>query len=275
MSPARAHRDRHAAKAAPSQPTIASGAEGGHIPPPAMTPARMHRLAESVAADPGAVAAGTAPRVDPIVAQMAMRLAHDLRELKATQSIGLKVEKKRAMIEAYREWCDAQLTGAPVAAGNVAAEILPTMMVWSIDIGDWTRALELAAFVLEHRLPLPSRYVRGAAPLLVEEMAEAAFKLQGRGERFPLEVLESVEAMTADVDMHDEIRAKLFKAIGVELDAAARIAAEAGEIALPLLSRSLIALQRAQDLHPRVGAKMTIKAVEKAIAANEQAGAAS
>ncbi|WP_294266356.1 phage terminase small subunit [uncultured Sphingomonas sp.] len=232
----------------------------------------MHRLTESVAATPAA-AGGASSRIDPIVAQMAMRLAHDLRELKATQSIGLKVEKKRAMIEAYREWCDAQLAGT-IAQGGVAAEILPTMMVWSIDIGDWSRALELAAFVLEHRLPLPSRYVRGAAPLLVEEMAEAAFKLQGKGERFPLEVLEAVEDLTSDVDMHDEIRAKLFKAIGVELDAAARTAAEAGEIALPLLSRSLVALQRAQDLHPRVGAKMTIKAVEKAIAATEQAGAA-
>ena len=103
----------------------------------------------------------------------------------------------------------------------------------------------------------------------------AALKVQAEGERFPLDVLEAVEELTLGVDMHDEPRAKLMKAIGTELVAAANgaTADQAGDLA----DRALAKLQRAQDLHDRVGVKAQIKGLVKLRAAlpapdTEQAG---
>jgi hypothetical protein len=138
-------------------------------------------------------------------------------------------------------------------------------MVWSIDTGDWMRALALASHVLRFSVPLPARYERDAATLVLEDIAEVALKVQMQGGSFPLWVLEAVEELTADIDMHDQPRAKLLKAIGAEL---ARAAGDAEpDKARPLITSALDRLGRAQALHDRVGVKTQIKGLEKALAA--------
>lgn len=248
-----------------------------------MTPAPEHRLSTAIAATSGQPkgAAQVALGVDPAVAQIMLRLTHDLRRLKEISSIELKIEAKRGMLPDYREWCDLRLAlGAAVEGnelpGSGADDVLPTMMIWAIDTGDWPRALELAEHVLRFNVPLPARYQRGAAPLIVEEIATAALKKQTRDEAFPLDVLEAVEALTADVDMHDEIRAKLKKAIGTELARAAGEMEPGTPEHLAAVSKALAPLQRAQDLHERVGTKGTIKQLRKVLAnaAKEQAAPA-
>lgn len=209
-------------------------------------------------------------------AQMQLRLTHDLRRLKEIQSIAAKIAAKREMIGEYAAWVGGLLELGQRESVGVAEDVLPTIMVWAIDTADWSYALRLAEHVLRHEIPLPARYQRAAPALLVEEVAEAALKLQAKGEAFPLDVLEQVEALTVDADMHDEIRAKLMKATGTEL---ARLA-DATKHGIPAFvaaaERALVPLRRAQDLHGRVGAKMTIQRLQKAIAAaaKEQAALA-
>lgn len=258
---------------------------------PAMTPALEHRLTTALAANAGQCDADVqlAIGVDPAVAQIMLRLTHDLRRLKEIASIEAKIEAKRTMLPEYRDWCDLRLAAGAATEGNVlpstgADDVLPTAMIWSIDTGDWARALELAEHVLRFNEPLPTRYQRGAAALIVEEIASAAIKAQSRDEAFPLDVLEQVEALTAHADMHDEIRAKLMKAIGVELARAAGELEHGTPEHLAAVSKALVPLRRAQDLHDRVGTKGTIKQLQKvlanaakeqaALAAQEQAGTA-
>ncbi len=262
MSLARRHQARILAAQSATLPSRGGHAAAGMPLPAAATNSPISRAAATAAA------------------QIKLRLTHDLRRLHEIKSVEAKIAAKREMLPEYRAWCDGELEAGRMTNGNriepgAAPDVLPTIMIWSIDVADWPRALELAEHVLRFDVVLPSRYKRDAASLVVEEIAEAASKLQGKGERFPLAVLESVEALTAGVDMHDEIRAKLMKAIGVELDAAARAAADGGDdaTAIELLCRALPALQRANDLHPRVGAKTIIKGVEKALA-KDKAGAA-
>jgi hypothetical protein len=139
------------------------------------------------------------------------------------------------------------------------------MMVWSIDTEDYSRALELAAHVLRHQVPMPSRYQRDAATLVLELIAEAALKAQAIDQSFPLAVLEQVEELVAGVDMHDEPRAKLLKAIGVEL---ARAAGDADpDVARPTIARAIEQLEAAQTLNNRVGVKTHIKGLRRALAA--------
>lgn len=213
--------------------------------------------------------------------QIMMRLTHDLRQLKETKAIDRKIAAKCLMLPEYDPWVEGQLAAGRASEARElpatgADDVLPTMMVWSIDTGNWPRALELAEHVLRFDVALPSRYERDAATLIVEEVAEAAIKTQNRNQRFPLDVLERVEELTADIDMHDPVRAKLAKAIGAELVAAAD-ATESGPLGSTFLSmRALEKLRQAQHLNDRIGVKGQIARLEKALgapaAATEQAG---
>ncbi len=276
MSPARLHRERLAAAAAkPGLPNTIVASDGGGQPAlPAMTPALEHRLSTAIAANAGHSDAEVqlALGVDPAVAQIMLRLTHDLRRLKEISSIEGKVEAKRGMLPDYRDWCDLRLAaGAAIDGDDLpssgADDVLPTMMIWSIDTADWQRALELARHVLRFSVPLPARYQRGAAPLIAEEVATMALKAQARGDVFPLDVLEAVETLVDGIDMHDEIRAKLMKAIGFELARAADDIESGTPEHLDAVRAALKPLQRAQDLHDRVGAKGRIKQMQKALAA--------
>ncbi|MGO1303321.1 MAG: phage terminase small subunit [Sphingomonas parapaucimobilis] len=270
MSPAQRHRERLAATAAGHDPAPATPKDlGGQTAPavPDLTPARAHQLAQAMAANAATPEMEGRP-IDPAAAQILLRLRHDLRRLKAIQSIERKGDAKREMLPEYRAWCDHQLECGRMTNGHNlgstgANDVLPTIMIWSIDTGDWARAIELAEHVIRFDIPLPTRYQRQAAPLIAEEFAEAALKIQARGEAFPVDVLEEVELLTDDADMHDEIRAKLMKAIGTEYARKAEAALDTPAFA-EAAGRALAPLKRAQDLHGRVGVKVTIQRLEKA-----------
>ncbi|MHA6717887.1 phage terminase small subunit [Sphingomonas sp. RS6] len=269
MSPARQHRERFAAMARPdhAEPIVAAPrGEGGQQTPPVAapaTPARLHALQHAALAasadEPGGAdpALGSGPD-----AQIMLRLVHDMRRLKGIQSIERKVEAKREMLPAYRDWVRAHLQAAAETGTARAEEVIPTIMVWLIDVGEYQGAIELAEHLLHHDLPMPARYQRSTAALVAEEIASAALKAQAAGEHFDLDILFAVESLTEDADMHDQIRAKLFKAIGMEMAARAEIELPANERARAN-ARALDALRRAKQLDDRVGVKGRIRQVEK------------
>jgi hypothetical protein len=285
MSLARKHRDAMmAALAAKSEPAVAPVVAGGltpdTTPPSAGAPARpsLARAARDRALSQASASAerAVAPELDAgtpeqrAAAQMQLRLQHDLRRLKDIQSIEKKIEAKREMLPEYAAWVE----GLVAADAPTTDEVLPTVMIWRIDTGDFAGALTLAEHVLAHDVPLPARYERTAPALIVEEIATAALKAQGAGESFALEILERVAELTADADMHDEIRAKLAKAIGVEQmraaeDGAAEPLAQASAAAIALGT-----LRRAQQLNERVGVKDRIKRLEKMLAPPKEPAAA-
>jgi len=238
MSPARQHRDRLAAKALDADPsaTVASSEGGGQpgetivavIDGP-MTPARLHRLKQAgiAAASADAVAdviTGSAPSLGTVAAfaanqaqaQIVLRLTHDLRRLKEIQSIERKVDAKRDMLPEYRPWIDGLLRTAEETGMGVQDEVLPTIMVWAIDTGEWAYGLDLARYVLDHDLTLPARYARQPATLIAEEFSDAAIFVLERDELFPHDVLSDLYELTRAEDMPDEVRAKLHKALGLD-----------------------------------------------------------
>lgn len=213
------------------------------------------------AARPSAAGATNASPADRAAAQIGLRLTHDLRRLKEIRSIDRKIAAKREMLPEYKSWVEG-VAAADVGVGTgLAAEVLPTVMVWLIDTGAYADALDLVPFVLRHDVQMPKRYQRDAATIVIEEIADAAAKVQNAGQRFNLDVLERVEELTADLDIHDEVRAKLHKAIGIEQ---LRVAedVEAHSSAGPL-DAALTSLRHAQRLNGRVGVKDRIKRAEK------------
>jgi len=211
------------------------------------------------------------PAIEVAARQIMLRLTHDLRRLKDIKSRPLKIAAKREMIPEYRAWIDGELAaGESVERGQIAAspaiEVLPTVMVWAIDTDDWPLALRLATHVLRHDVPLPARYERDAATLILEEVAEAALRAQNAGQSFPLDVLQEVEALVDGIDMHDQPRAKMLKAIGTELIRASEAHAEGTPDRGQAAAQAIEPLRQAFALDPRIGVKTVIQRLEKVIA---------
>jgi hypothetical protein len=249
MSLARKHRDRTLASQMASAPVTESG---------------LSHTASAPASDAGTPAERAA-------ASIAMRLQHDLRRLKEIKSIDSRIGVKREMLPHYHDWIRGLLQGGREANAGIAEEVLPTMMVWLIDIGEYGPALEIAEHVLRYNVPLPARYERDAAALVAEEIADAAIKAQTARQPFPIEILELVEGLTHDADMHDQIRAKLNKAIGSELAREAEDLDPTKQEAFDMAVRALAPLREAVRLHDRVGVTGQIKRLEKILLAQAAA----
>lgn len=211
------------------------------------------------------------------------RLGIDLRRLHDIQALDKKIAAKREMLPAYRPWIDGLLAAEAETGVGVQDEILVQMMIWSIDVGDFDGALPLIGYVLKHKLALPERFKRTAATLIAEESADAALKALGQGGTFDLGYLLRIDAITGDLDMIDQVRAKLMKAIGL-LYAGHASAGSADADGAAGAQRAAIAdglryLKRALELDDKVGVKTSIRDLEradKALAAaaggNSQAG---
>lgn len=274
MTPARAHRERMAARAAAraadsvDPKPVVSSAGGGHPASASAlmgrTPAMIYREQTAATALVAAPADAT-PAEDRIAAQMVLRLTHDLRDLKEIKGIDQKVAAKRRMLPEYRPWVEAVVAADAGVGTGLIAEVVPTCMVWRIDIGDYAAALDLVPFLLRHKVAMPARYKRDVATVVVDEITAAAQGVQALGEAFPAAILARVADLVDGVDMHNEVRAKLLKAIGIEqLRAAEEM--DAQESRAPL-EATLATLKDAHRLWNRVGVLDRVRRAEKLLKA--------
>lgn len=172
------------------------------------------------------------------------------RTLKGIKSVQNKIEKKRELLPDYLPYINGVL-----AEGNGAKDdVLMTLMIWCIDIGDFEKALEIGAYAMKHDLDTPDQYDRDTVSILAEEIAEGV-KTQLEKESADADALANVMARTVaivgDHDMHDQIKAKLHKSYGYALRAA-----EDHEEALEQLKQAL-------SLNERIGVKQDIQQLER------------
>jgi hypothetical protein len=190
-----------------------------------------------------------------------IQLGQDLRRLSDIQSVERKIEAKREMIVRYEPW----VQGAVEGDGGSQDEIVVTMLIWAIDTGAWPGVIKVADYVLRHGLTLPERYKRQPATLIAEEVAEAGL---ANPPTVDLDTLQQISSLTSGHDMHDQVRAKLAKAIGLALkaradtfDAEAESAPAGGKAAL--LDAALTHFNRALELDPKSGVKKLIEGLER------------
>lgn len=180
----------------------------------------QHRAAQAGAASAtprAADAPAPMPTTGPVASEYALLLAalgQDLQSLRQIQSVERKIAAKAGMIGRYRAWVEGAMRSDP----PVQDDIVGTMLVWAIDVGDWPLALQLGAHVLAANLGLPERYKRSPAVVLAEEVADSALRV---ATAVPRPVLEQTLALTEDHDMPDQVRAKLHKALGLAFQAEA------------------------------------------------------
>ncbi|MFM0699518.1 phage terminase small subunit [Paraburkholderia sediminicola] len=189
---------------------------------------------------------------------MLAKLATDRRRLKAIQSIERKIDVKRA--ELLPEYVD-YVAGALSGGRGAQDDVLTTVMIWRVDTGDFAGALDIARYALAHHMTLPDQYDRPLATAIAEEFAQAALAAFKLGDTFDAGQLAEVMALTESADMHDQVRAKLHKALGKALEETDRSAA-------------LDHLRRALQLDERAGVKQDIARLETELsdAASTKAG---
>ena len=212
------------------------------------SPARRHF--ERVSAALAAADAGEAPMQGEAYELMQAALFEDYRLLKSTQSMERKAEIKRELLPKYAEY----VAGVLEAGQGAQDDVLMRVMLWRIDAGDLAGAIAIAKYATQHGLTPPDQFERGTPAIIAEEVADQALKQldeEGADTTALLVHLEDVEALTRDADMHDQIRAKLHKALGYAFRATGQ------------LDDAQHHLERALALNDRIGVKKDLERLER------------
>lgn len=174
------------------------------------------------------------------------------RTLKAIRSIEAKIEKKRELLPDFMPY----INGVLAEGKGAKDDVLMTLMVWCIDVGDYEKAMEIGAYAVKNGLETPDQYDRDTVSILAEEIAEgvkASLEKEGADYDALANVMARCIAIVGDADMHDQIKAKVHKSYGYALRAAEDV-----ESALDQLKRAL-------ELNDKIGVKQDIKQLESLI----------
>lgn len=172
------------------------------------TPAARHRKKALSQKEVTNIAAGP----NQAYRMLQLKLREDKQALKSKQSIQAKIELKRDLVGHYEEWIDASISTGKGDQDN----LLTTMMLWHIDIGNFGRALDIAEYAMKHDLKMPDAHQRTLATVVAEEIADTAKKLATSNEIDDEQIAQVLRAstITADADMPDQVRAKLSRQVG-------------------------------------------------------------
>ncbi|NKG32818.1 phage terminase small subunit [Erwinia rhapontici] len=198
--------------------------------------------------------------------QILHRLRIDMNRLKGIQRKETKAEEKQKLLPDYQGWIDGTLA----ADSGQADEVLTRVMLWHIDAGNIAEALRIGEYVIRHQLAMPDLFQRTAAVTLIDEICDpvlAAFKAQANVATVSVDLLKALDGLTTGQDVPEQVRAKLWKAIGYTLRTAPETQPEALEY-----------LQKAIGEFSDIGVKRDIEQLERLLkktALIEAAGAGS
>lgn len=193
--------------------------------------------------------------------QQLLQLNSDRLRLKNMQSDQLRIEFKKQNIANHLPYVQGILAVKP----QVQDEIITEIMVWAIDIADYSLALELADYVLSSGLKLPDRFGRSEACFITEAISESFLKQLKANVEIDISILQRLELLMTDErlpvdvrDMPDEVKAKLYLALG-------RASLKHNQY-----HQAQQYLERALDLHEHCGGKTDLNNAIKQLKALEQ-----
>ena len=184
-----------------------------------LTPAqrvRMRKLAEQQTQN------ASQTRADLSAYELAMaQLYEHKRALKKIQSVAKKGEFKAGILADYEPYVSGVLAGD----GGHADEVITTIMLWSIDGGQYPRALPLLRYCIKHGLTLPDKFQRTLHTAIAEELSEAVLnhcKTDGNHghDIIEPELMQAFYQLLVNADMPDPVKGKLHKATALVLEQA-------------------------------------------------------
>ncbi|TBU70998.1 phage terminase small subunit [Phytopseudomonas daroniae] len=180
-------------------------------------------------------------------------LHQDSLRLKQIQSISDKAKLKGELVVAYEPY----VAGVLEAGQGAQDDVLTTVMTWRIDAGLYQPALEIARYVLQHKLEMPDRFRRKVGCYVAEEIATAALTALKAESPFDSAILLATEQLTRAQDMPDEARAKLHLALGRAL--VVEVPEKPTEEGIARLQTARTHLGRAIELHQSCGGKKDLE----------------
>lgn len=217
-----------------------------------LSPAAQHRLKASGGGRVETPAAATVASEKPNTARiqnhesvLAGQFFADLHSMGHIKSRIRRTDKKRHALERYQVWLDSFME----RGGWQGREsfMFVWLLLWTIDVSEWRRGLQLAQFALAAGMGTPKDFSRNLAETVCEEIVGGILKTDDPAQYS--DILETLAALVNGCDMTDQITAKLCKARGV-----VRLTVD------PEKARELFL--QALKLDPDVGVKRYLKALD-------------
>lgn len=174
-----------------------------------------------------------------------LRLQSHLDELKDIRAKDKRNELKKEWLNDYLGYIDACLAVSPATQNTVLMHLL----VWAVDSFNLPLSLRICQFALLNNMVMPEGYKRTPAEFVSENIAETCIA----NPQLAFDNSEQLQALVEMVhgeDMTNEAHAKLYRALGMSLEASH-------------LQQALIAYQTALRLDARSGVKALILKLER------------
>ncbi|MCE6089827.1 phage terminase small subunit [Acinetobacter baumannii] len=191
------------------------------------------------------------------------QLNNDRARLKQIQSTENKIKLKAELLPIYAPYIDGILE----AQTGVQDEIVTEMMIWNIDTSNFSRALQIAEYVLVHNLVLPDRFERTPACVITEEISAAFLKQLKTNVEIDIDVLKQLEILMTNpdlseetLDMPDQVKAKMYLALG---KSELRLITDKDKPDLVHTKAALDYLQKAVELDDKCGGRGDLNLVQK------------
>lgn len=209
-------------------------------PDPRLRKKTQIRGADSILPKNETVPAPTSP-----TANVELRLFNHMNQLQDTKSIQARIEQKKQWLPDYLGYIDGCLAVSPSTQNTT----LLTLMIWAVDAGEYELGVRIAEYAILNGMVMPEGYSRGIAEFLTEQSA-SDFIDDAELAVNHAELIKKIIELGVGEQMVDEVRAKIYRALGDALQHAQPVEA-------------LNAYKNALRLNTKVGCKKDFIALEK------------
>lgn len=206
------------------------------------------RQKQNVAADLAATAAQAIQAGAEALAgvpNVELRMFNHLNILSGLKSVQERIEKKAEWLPEYYGYIDGCLAVSPSAQNTT----LVYLMIWACDANDFELAVRIAEYVVLNDMVMPDDYTRSTAEFITEQCAEVFINDDDLAIA-NASLIERIISLGDGEQMVDQVRAKIYRALGDALNQAQPMEA-------------VSAYKNALRYNPKAGCKKDLEQLEK------------
>lgn len=174
-----------------------------------------------------------------------LRMFNHLNILSGMKSIQERIAKKAEWLPEYEGFIDGCLAVSPAPQNTT----LVHLMIWACDVNNFELAVKIAEYVVLNSMVMPEGYSRLTAEFITEQCAEVFIDDEVLAIA-NASIIERIIGLGDGEPMVDEVRAKIYRALGDALNQAQPIEA-------------LAAYKNALRYNPKAGCKKDLEQLEK------------
>ncbi|NIE97430.1 hypothetical protein F3J02_13235 [Acinetobacter sp. Tr-809] len=174
-----------------------------------------------------------------------LRMFNHLNILSGMKSIQERIAKKAEWLPEYAGFIDGCLAVSPAPQNTT----LVHLMIWACDVNDFELAVKIAEYVVLNDMVMPEGYSRSTAEFITEQCAEVFIddEVQAIANA---SLIERIIGLGDGEPMVDEVRAKIYRALGDALSQAQP-------------NEAVSAYKNALRYNPKAGCKKDLEQLEK------------